>query len=169
MAKRKRLPDPKGWEYVRIGKSGVHGRGLFATRDIPRGSRIMEYKGERVPKKEGDRRTDLQWAKGRVYTFELSRRVDLDGSIRSNRARLANFSCDPNAESYNEDSRRIWIQAMRDIKAGEEITYDYCFELMDPPPVCRCGAAKCRGYIVGEDHVQELDEWKERRADVQVR
>ena len=168
MPKRKRLPEPKGWEYVRIGRSGVHGRGLFATRDIPKGSRIMEYKGERVPKKEGDRRTDAQWAKGRVYTFELSRRVDLDGSIRSNRARLANFSCDPNAESYNEDSRRIWIQALRDIKEGEEITYDYCFPFMDPPPVCKCGSPKCRGYIVGDDHVAELDEWKERHADVRI-
>ena len=168
MARAKPLPDPKGWEYVRIGKSGVHGRGLFATRDLPKGTRIMEYVGERVSKKEGDRRTDAQWAKGRVYTFELSTRVDLDGSVQRNRARLANFSCDPNAESFNEDSRRIWIQAMRDIKAGEEITYDYCFPLMDPPPVCRCGSPKCRGYIVGADHVAELEEWKERRADVRI-
>ena len=128
----------------------------------------MRYLGERVPKREGDRRTDEQWAKGRVYTFELSRRFDLDGDVPENRARLANFSCDPNAESYNEDSRRIWIQAMRDIEEGEEITYDYCFPFMDPPPVCRCGSPKCRGYIVGDDHVAELDEWKERKADVRV-
>ncbi len=168
MAKSKRLPDPNGWEYVRIGKSGVHGRGLFATRDLPKGTRIMEYLGERIPKKEGNRRTDAQWAKGRVYTFELSRRVDLDGSVRTNRARLANFSCDPNAESLNEDSRRIWIQALRDIREGEEITYDYCFPLMDPPPVCKCGAAKCRGFIVGEDHIKELHEWMERKAIVRV-
>lgn len=164
----KPLAEPVGWEYVRIGQSSVHGRGLFAARDLPKGTRIMQYLGERVPKKEGNKRTDAQWEQGQVYTFELSTRVDLDGSIESNVARLANFSCEPNAESFNEDSRRIWIQAMRDIRAGEEITYDYCFPLMDPPPVCRCGAKRCRGYIVGEDHVDELNEWKEGRADVRV-
>jgi SET domain-containing protein len=155
----KKLPDPEKWEYIRVGRSGVHGRGLFAARDLPKGTRIMQYLGERVSKKEGNRRTDVQWAQGRVYTFELSTRVDLDGSLRSNLARLANFSCDPNSESHNEDSRRIWITALRDIKAGEEITYDYCFPLVEPPPVCKCGAKTCRGYIVGEDHVKDLDAW----------
>lgn len=147
------------WEYVRIGRSGVHGRGIFAARDLPKGSYVMEYKGERVSKKEGDRRTDAQWERGRVYTFELSRRVDLDGSVRSNVARLANFSCDPNCESENEGGRHVWIRALRDIRAGEEITYDYNFPLVEPPPVCKCGAASCRGYIVGEDHVAELKAW----------
>ena len=155
----KPLPDPQGWEYVRIGRSGVHGRGLFATRALPKGTRIMEYVGERVTKKEGSRRTDRQWDQGRVYTFELSRRVDLDGSVRSNVARLANFSCEPNSESHNEGGRHIWIVATRAIKAGEEITYDYNFPLVEPPPVCRCGAKTCRGYIVGEDHVKELKAW----------
>lgn len=119
----------------------------------------MEYKGERVSKKEGNRRTDLQWAKGRVYTFELSTRVDLDGSVRSNVARLANFSCDPNCESENEGGYHIWIKALRDIRAGEEITYDYNFPLVEPPPACLCGAKTCRGYIVGSDHVKELKAW----------
>lgn len=163
----KPLPDPKEWEYVRVGRSGVHGRGLFAARDLPKGTRIMQYLGERVSKKEGDRRTNAQWAKGRVYTFELSRRVDLDGNIPSNVARLANFSCEPNAESENEDSRRIWISAMRDIAAGEEVTYDYCFPLIEPPPVCRCGAKSCRGYIVGEEHVAELKEWLAKQAEAE--
>ncbi|MEA3166959.1 MAG: uncharacterized protein QOJ26_1843, partial [Thermoplasmata archaeon] len=161
----KRLPQPKKWEYVRVGRSKLHGRGLFAARDLPKGTCVMEYLGERVTKKEGNRRTDEQWAQGRVYTFELSTRVDLDGKVRSNIARLANFSCDPNCESFNEDSRRIWIRAMRDIKEGEEITYDYCFPLIEPPPVCRCGAKKCRGYIVGEEHAAELKEWLEKQAE----
>ncbi|HJQ93135.1 MAG TPA: SET domain-containing protein-lysine N-methyltransferase [Candidatus Thermoplasmatota archaeon] len=155
----KPLPNPEGWEYVRVGRSKLHGRGLFAARDLSKGTVVMEYLGERVSKKEGNRRTDEQWAKGRVYTFELSTRVDLDGSVRSNVARLANFSCDPNCESENEDGRHIWIKALRDIKAGDEITYDYCFPLIEPPPVCRCGAKACRGYIVGEDHVKELKAW----------
>ncbi|MHB1262226.1 MAG: SET domain-containing protein [Thermoplasmatota archaeon] len=155
----KPLPQPEGWEYVRVSRSKLHGRGLFATRDLPKGTCVMEYKGERVSKKEGNRRTDAQWAKGRVYTFELSTRVDLDGSVRSNLARLANFSCDPNCESENEGGYHIWIKALRDIKAGEEITYDYNFPLVEPPPVCLCGAKTCRGYIVGSDHVKELKAW----------
>jgi SET domain-containing protein len=155
----KPLPQPEGWEYIRIAKSGVHGRGVFAARDLPKGTCVMEYIGERLTKKEGNRRTDAQWAKGRVYTFELSRRVDLDGSVPENLARLANFSCDPNCESENEGGRHIWIKALRDIKAGEEITYDYNFPLVEPPPVCKCGAKTCRGYIVGSDHVKELKAW----------
>jgi SET domain-containing protein len=153
------LPQPEGNEYVEVRRSGVHGRGLFATRALPKGTHIVEYRGERVSKKESTRRTDAQWAKGRVYTFELSRRFDLDGSPAWNVARLANFSCAPNAESQNERGRKIWIVATRDIRKGEEIAYDYNFSFVDPPPVCRCGARRCRGYIVGEEHVPELVAW----------
>jgi uncharacterized protein len=159
MAKRTYAVRPDGWENIRIGRSGVHGRGLFAARDLTKGTYVMAYLGERVSKKEGNRRTEKQWKKGRVYTFELSRRVDLDGSIRSNRARLANFSCDPNCESINERGRHIWIVAMRDIREGEEITYDYNFSWDPPPPKCHCGSPKCRGYIVGEAHVKKLEAW----------
>jgi SET domain-containing protein len=153
------LPPPEGNEYVEVRRSGVHGRGLFAARALPKGTYVIEYRGERLPKKEGSRRTDAQWAKGRVYTFELSRRFDIDGSPAWNVARLANFSCDPNCESQNERGRKIWIVATRDIRKGEEIAYDYNFSFVDPPPACRCGARRCRGYIVGEGHVLELVEW----------
>lgn len=161
---RTQLPPPEGWEYVTVRRSGVHGRGLFAARDLPKGTYVMEYRGERVAKREGSRRTDAQWERGRVYTFELSRRFDLDGSPRWNLARLANFSCDPNCESHNERGRRIWIVALRDIRKGQEITYDYNFSLVDPPPRCRCGSRRCRGYIVGEDHVAELLAWLDREG-----
>jgi SET domain-containing protein len=153
------LPLPDASEYVQVRRSGVHGRGLFAARDLPKGTHIIEYRGERVPKREGSRRTDAQWETGRVYTFELSRRFDLDGSPDWNVARLANFSCDPNAESQNERGRKIWIVATRDIRKGQEITYDYNFSFVDPPPACRCGTRRCRGYIVGSGHAMELVEW----------
>ncbi|HEX2066291.1 MAG TPA: SET domain-containing protein [Candidatus Thermoplasmatota archaeon] len=153
------LPPPKDWEYVEVRRSGVHGRGLFAARDLPKGTYVMEYRGERVPKKEGTRRTEAQWEKGRVYTFELSRRFDIDGSPSWNLARLANFSCDPNCESQNERGRKVWIVALRDIRKGQEITYDYNFSFVDPPPRCRCGSRRCRGYIVGEAGVPELVAW----------
>jgi len=159
------LPPPEEWEYVKVGRSKLHGRGLFAARDLPKGTYVMEYRGERLGKREGTRRTNEQWAKGRVYTFELNQRVDIDGSPQWNLARLANFSCEPNTESQNERGRRIWIVALRDIKAGEEITYDYNFSFVDPPPVCRCGAKRCRGYIVGEGHIPELLAWLDARGD----
>lgn len=160
----RKLPRPEGWEYVEVRKSKLHGRGLFAAVDIPKGSYVMEYRGDRVDKKESEKRTEAQWERGRVYTFELSRRFDLDGSPSWNIARLANFSCDPNCESHNENGRKVWIVATRAIRKGEEITYDYNFPLIEPPPVCKCGSSKCRGYIVGEDYVKDLDEWKARVA-----
>jgi hypothetical protein len=153
------LPPPEGSEYVTVRRSGVHGRGLFAARDLPKGTYVIEYRGERLTKREGSKRTDAQWETGRVYTFELSRRFDLDGSPDWNTARLANYSCDPNCESQNERGRKVWIVALRDIRKGDEITYDYNFSFVDPPPACRCGARRCRGYIVGEGHVPELVEW----------
>ncbi len=149
-------PDFAG---VVVALSKVHGRGLYAARDFKRGEHVMEYGGVKVPKKEGNRRTDLQWAKGRVYTFELSRRFDIDGSPRWNVARLANQSCDANCESHNVGGRHVWIVALRPIKKGEEITYDYNFPMTEPPPRCRCGSPKCRGYIVGEAHVADLKAW----------
>ena len=169
MARRRPLAQPEGWEYVEVRKSKLHGRGLFAARDLPKGTYVMEYIGERVEKKESDRRTNAQWKDGRVYTFELSKRFDLDGSVKQNIARLANFSCDPNCESINEGSRKIWIVAMRDIKQGDEITYDYNFPLVEPPPLCHCGSPKCRGYIVGSDHKMDLDAWKELHPELVAR
>jgi hypothetical protein len=156
------LPAPEDWEYIEVRRSKLHGRGLFAACSLPKGTYVMEYRGERMGKREGTRRTDEQWARGRVYTFELNKRSDLDGSIKSNLARLANFSCEPNCESQNERGRRIWIVATRDIPKGAEITYDYNFSFVEPPPKCRCGSKRCRGYIVGEEHVAELVEWLER-------
>lgn len=149
-------PDESG---VVVRRSQVHGRGLYAARSFKRGEHIIEYGGVKVPKKEGDRRTQAQWDRGRVYTFELSRRFDIDGSPVWNVARLANQSCEPNCESHNEGGRHVWIVAMRRIKKGEEITYDYCFPMTEPPPKCRCGSPKCRGYIVGEAHIAELKAW----------
>ncbi|MES2154640.1 MAG: SET domain-containing protein-lysine N-methyltransferase [bacterium] len=156
MAAREVRPDFGG---VVVRRSNVHGRGLFAARDFRKGERVLEYGGVKVPKKEGDRRTDAQWKTGRVYTFELSRRFDIDGSPRWNLARLANQSCDPSCEAENDGGWHIWIVALRHIRKGEEITYDYNFPMMDPPPRCRCGSPKCRGYMVGEEHVPALRAW----------
>ncbi len=150
------LPIPEGDEYVKVKRSGLHGRGLFAAVDIPKDSYIIEYTGKKVTKAEGTRIAEKQWEKGRIYVFQLNKKYDLDGMVRGNKARLANFSCDPNAESLSERGRRIWIAATRDIAKGEEITFDYHLDMQYPPPECWCGTAKCVGYMVGPHAYKEL-------------
>lgn len=134
---------------VKVRRSRVHGNGLFARRDLPSGTYVMEYLGRKITKKESEELTSGQWGKGLVYTFELNKRYDLDGDIWWNRARFANHSCDPNCEAQSEPGH-IWIVALRDIRRGEEITYDYNFPADAELLPCRCGTAKCSGYVVGK-------------------
>ena len=145
---------PKLPACVRLARSGVHGRGLFARDFIPQGERIIEYVGERITKAEALRRDDARRARqaaggnGCVYIFEVTKRHDIDGDVPWNPARLINHSCAPNCES-EQDRSRIWIVAKRDIAPGEELTYDYGFtyaESWNHP--CKCGAPDCIGYIV---------------------
>ena len=92
------------------------------------------------------------------YIFNLTKKWDLDGSVEWNPARLINHSCEPNCEAIQE-GKRIYIQALRDIETDEEITFDYGFDVesyKDHP--CLCGSAKCVGYIVGKDYLEELAE-----------
>ena len=148
---------PKGGKlpaFVRLGRSGLHGFGLFARDFIPQDTQIIEYVGERITKAEAQRREERRLARlaaggdGCVYIFELNRRHDLDGQVPWNPARRINHSCRPNCESQ-QGRGRIWIVARRDIAPDEELTYDYGFpysEWRDHP--CRCGAPGCVGYIV---------------------
>jgi hypothetical protein len=159
VARTRVLPHPDGTEYVVVRRSSVHGRGLFAARDLPKGSPIIEYTGEKITRAEGERRAEKQWQRGRIYVFRLNQRYDIDGAGRENAARLANFSCDPNAESLNVDGKRIWIHAMRAIAAGEEITYDYYLDFEEPPARCRCASPLCIGYMVSQDALPQLEAW----------
>lgn len=150
------------WIFSR--RSSIHGRGVYACRAIPDGTRIVEYTGERITKAEAARREKRRLARGRrgqddcVYIFELNARHDLDGRSRSNIARLINHACAPNCRAKVQRGR-IWIVARRDIAAGEELTFDYGFKLSDwRHHVCRCGGAKCAGFIVAKDQ-----RWRLRR------
>ncbi len=145
-------PDQHPFE---IRTSTIQGRGAFATRRIQRGDRIAEYTGERITWKEADRRYD-DAAMGRHHTFlfALTRRTVIDAAVGGNDSRLINHSCAPNSEATIEDGR-IYIEALRDIRPGEELTYDYAFErdanTTDEDErlyACRCGAANCRGTIL---------------------
>ena len=116
-------------KYIKIGKSKIHGKGCFAKIDIPKGTYIIEYKGEKITKREAEKRGERDNKRGTVYIFELNKRYDIDGWIKGNEAKYINHSSYPNCEAVNVAEKEIWIVAIKDIKKGEEITYDYGFEL----------------------------------------
>ncbi|KXU35444.1 hypothetical protein AXK11_06600 [Cephaloticoccus primus] len=142
-----------GSEWVRRGRSRIHGGGLYARKPIPKGTRVIEYVGERITKAEALRREQRRLAAGgSVYVFELNARYDIDGDVPWNLARLINHSCEGNCET-DIIRGHIWIIASRDIAAGEELSYDYGFDYAEwRNHPCRCGSPKCVGYIVHQKH-----------------
>ncbi len=148
--------------YWKLERSSIHNQGMFAARPIPEGARIIEYLGEKITKAESSRRADAWHEKakkggdGLVYIFDLNKRYDLDGNIPNNPAKYINHSCNPNCEAVNIRGR-IWIIALRDIEAGEELGFDYGYDIehfLEHP--CRCGAPKCVGYIVSRTQWPKL-------------
>jgi SET domain-containing protein len=148
---------------VVVKNSNIHGRGVFASKDIKKGERVIEYVGRKVSKEESDKvfEETIELAKGNetlgeVYLFELNDEYDVDGNVEENDARFINHSCMPNCETEIEDDR-IWVVAKKSIKKGEEILYNYGFEYdvhEDYP--CKCGAENCIGYIVDEEHWDKI-------------
>jgi SET domain-containing protein len=123
----------------RIGRS-LTGLGLFATRPIKKRSRIAEYKGRLLTTKQANKIE----RNGNRYLYEINSRWTIDGTPRSNIARYANHSCNPNAETYDV-KRRVFIRALRNIKPGEEIVYDYgidYFKNVIGRSNCKC--SRCR-------------------------
>jgi len=134
-------------DSISIATSPIHGQGGFATRFVSKDARIIEYTGERISKVESLRRCQEEnW-----FIFGLDEEFDLDGNVEWNPARFLNHSCAPNSEAVCEDGR-VWIVALRDIRPGEEITFNYGYDLTDyQEHPCRCGAPDCAGYIVAEE------------------
>jgi len=157
--------------YIVVKKSGIHNQGVFAKKDISEGTRIIEYIGEKVTKAESERRADIPLNRskenkecGAVYLFELNKRYDIDGDVPYNTARFINHSCDPNCET-DVIRGHIWIIALRDIKKGEELSYNYGYGYDDyEEHECRCRADNCVGYILDEDHWPKLRRKKSREA-----
>ena len=141
-------------------KSKIHGMGIYASEDIPKNTKIIEYIGEKILKREGDIRSEKRIKKylnskktGSVYIFELNSKYDIDGSKRYNKARYINHSCDPNCEVDIKDGQ-IWISSIKKIKKGDELSYDYgyAFDKDDyKDHVCKCGSKFCIGYIISSD------------------
>ena len=156
--------------HIKVRDSEVHGSGLFAARDIPEDTYIIEYIGERIDKEESQRRGNALYEESEktgcaaVYIFTLNDEVDLDGSHPDNKARLINHSCDPNCEAQQCEEDRLWIVSLRDLKKGEELSFNYGFDLEtyeDHP--CRCGSKNCVGFIVAEEYWGELKKIEKRK------
>jgi uncharacterized protein len=158
------MPTPKKekpWHVVK--SSAIHSHGVFAARDIPADTYIIEYLGERITKEESERRAQARLRSSKktgeaaVYIFTLTDEWDLDGSGPGNTARLINHSCDPNCEAWQDEEDKIWIGAKRAIKKNEELTFNYGFDLENwREHPCRCGSEKCVGYIVDEKYWTKL-------------
>src|ERR1700742_566587 len=140
---------------IEVRNSSVHGRGVFAARRIEKGERIVEYLGERVSHDEADRRYESKAENdSHTFLFIVDSKTVIDAGTDGNDARFFNHSCDPNCESIVE-KRRVFIEALRDIEPGEEMTYDYQIyrdhddpENIDEIFACRCGFANFRGTML---------------------
>jgi uncharacterized protein len=143
---------------VEARRSGIHGTGVYATTFIKKGTRIIEYLGERISHAEADRRYVLKGDDdGHTFLFIASTRTVIDAGTDGNDARFINHHCNPNCETVIENSR-VFIEAIRNIEAGEELGYDYqlTWESTDDPQElalyeCRCGAKRCRGTMLDRE------------------
>ena len=137
-------------KLYKIQKSKIDNKGLYASRDIRKGTKIIQYKGKIITTKQSDNNPKFDNNKA-IYLFNLNKRYDLDGDFKFNTARLINHSCDPNCEVLGE-GLKLWIYAMKNINKGDELSYDYGFtfdqDFRQFP--CKCGSKNCIGYIVRE-------------------
>jgi hypothetical protein len=140
---------------VEVRNSPVHGRGVFAVAHIPKGTRILEYLGDRISHDAADKRyEDHDESDNHTFLFIVDKHTVIDAGVGGNDARFINHQCEGNCESVIEN-RRVFIDATRDIAPGQELGYDYEIgrEKDDPPNVdeiyaCRCGSPKCRGTML---------------------
>jgi len=142
-------------DLIEVRRSGVHGLGVFAAKAIRKGTRIIEYVGDRVSHDEADRRYEEKDASdSHTFLFIVDSKTVIDAGTDGNDARFFNHSCDPNCESTVE-KKRVYIEAIRDVEAGAELTYDYQIyreegdpENIDEVFACRCGFPNCRGTML---------------------
>ena len=140
-----------------VRRSSIHGRGVFALTDISKGTRLMEYLGERISHEEADRRyAEEHEHSPHTMLFAVNDEVVIDATQKGSSARFINHSCSPNCEAIEEEGR-IFIETIKSVKAGQELTYDYNLVLEEAhtPAVkrmhaCYCGTRKCRGTLLGK-------------------
>ena len=134
----------------------MQGLGAFATEFIPEGTRLIEYAGQRLTPAQSDARYPDDGPRHHTYLFAIDDDVVIDAAVDGNAARFINHSCDPNCDAVVEDGR-IWIETIRDVQSGEELAYDYAYELEErhTPAAkrkypCNCGAVNCRKTILAK-------------------
>src|SRR3979411_2129735 len=144
----KEEPNP----YFEVRHSAIQGKGAFATRNIKKGTRLVEYLGQRITWRTADKRyDDEKMGRHHTFLFTVDDKTVIDAAVNGNDARFLNHSCDGNCEAIT-DRKRIFLEARKSIKAGEELLYDYQYERTEDHTAedekfyaCRCGSAKCRG------------------------
>ena len=142
-----------------VRKSPIHGRGVFALAPLAKGTLIVEYKGRRTSWDEATALPDSDPDNpAHTFLFGLEDGRVIDARRGGNAARWINHSCDPNCEAFEDEASRVFIEARRPIRRGEELTYDYRLAVDGrlskrerTQYVCRCGARKCRGSLLGDD------------------
>src|SRR3954453_12615281 len=147
----KEEPNP----YFELRTSEIQGTGAFAIRTIRKGTRIIEYLGQRVSWRTADKRyDDEKMGRHHTFLFTVDDKTVIDAAVNGNDARFLNHSCDGNCAAIN-DRKRIFIEARRSIKAGDDLLYDYQYERTEDHTeedekfyACRCGSPKCRGSIL---------------------
>jgi hypothetical protein len=134
-----------------VRSSAIHAAGCYTTVAVQKGERISEYTGRRITKEEAD---ELYTDYPVTYLFGLGDgAIVIDGFCT---AMFINHSCEGNAETNEDEDGRVWITAIRDIGAGDEITYDYClYEGGDDPCTCYCGATTCRGSMYSPAEIKK--------------
>ena len=132
-----------------IRSSAIHAAGCYSTTAVRKGTRVAEYTGPRLTKDEADAANEESPI---TYLFGLGDgAVVIDGHCM---AMFINHSCNPNCET-EEVRGRVWITAIRNIKPGEEITYDYClYDGGEDEAICNCGAPKCRGTMYSREEIR---------------
>ncbi len=147
--------EKKAPALIAVRNSEIHGRGVYAVKKIKEGQRVIEYRGERIGWPEALRRHPHDPEQpNHTFYFTVDDKTVIDGNARGNDARWINHGCEPNCEAELITERgepRVFIQALRDIMAGEELTYDYGLEIdarytkkLKKEFECRCGAEDCR-------------------------
>ncbi|PIV33940.1 MAG: SET domain-containing protein-lysine N-methyltransferase [Lysobacterales bacterium CG02_land_8_20_14_3_00_62_12] len=145
-------------------RSAIHGNGVFAARDIAAGTELIVYEGRRITHAEADDVYGDSVETGHTFLFTLDAQYLIDGNVNGNAARYINHSCDPNCQAFLHEApdgdpkhQFVMIEAARDLRYGEELTYDYKITLQQRHTAklqkiwaCHCGAACCTGTMLKE-------------------
>lgn len=160
----------KAQPYYIVRNSKIHGKGVFAKRPIRKGTQVLEYTGPIVSRKEADE-IGTTTVGGHTHTmlFTINKNKVIDGN-RGGDARYINHSCDPNCEAIQYDDDTIWIESLKSIPKGQEITYDYHLEVpgkiteeVRQEYVCNCGSKNCRGTQIAASILEKARKKEEKK------